>query len=360
MKTITNESGVFRITDTGELCGFECSPPYREFHGKIIDLLIPEGVCTLRENAFRGHSITAVKFPESLKILGTGKGGAFSRCSIDVVILPKSMELGPNAFSGSYIGKVTVPEDADPDMMRQVAHALRFVFTWDHFPWENKLMEGWPQEYVDIHKGKSEPRETWQHLTNDTGTYLVDSDGVLMDFVPTEGNIAASDHDSIQEVYWMHIPEGVTALFGGMVKLPNVCWELSFPKSLKHLGHNVFERCRLPDVILPENLELLGCYAFGDGYIHSLTIPGSLRESYFLMHTRQFKGCSIAEIRMPAEFGETLEEYCHYYCDHVTFGELEDAKLGRLCYVKDKAGKHTYGAATDQVMYRLLEAVLHK
>lgn len=130
MQEIRNETGIFAVTDTGELCSF--IPESKNVFGNIVwELHIPEGIRTLPENAFCGGSFHSVSLPDSLEVLGTGSGGAFSRCGLGQLTLPKKMLLGANAFSGSGIAKVSVPEDAEPEMMRQLAHALRFSFTWE-------------------------------------------------------------------------------------------------------------------------------------------------------------------------------------------------------------------------------------
>lgn len=134
MRTITNECGTFYVSDTDVLMKFECAqdnttrmiggPPsacFRYLH-------IPEGVRILPENAFRGCGITdELTFPDSLQVLGEGKGGAFSHCKLGEVTLPKCAEIGPNTFSGSDVGPAIIPDGADHQTMVRLAHALRFA-----------------------------------------------------------------------------------------------------------------------------------------------------------------------------------------------------------------------------------------
>ena len=136
MKQIKNESGIFCIDDSGVLFCYEHTPQndiYDDGFRKIGSLTIPEGIRKVSDNIFRGYDIGWVKLPVSLKCLGE------------------------NVFSGSHIGDIKLPEHPDPDMMRQLAHRLRFVHVWtDHF------IDRWSQEYKDIYMGKSEPRESWK------------------------------------------------------------------------------------------------------------------------------------------------------------------------------------------------------
>lgn len=102
MKTVTNETGTFYIDGNGVLLRYESTSQNKDCPHKgprnIINLTIPEGVQELSDNAFRGYDIfNDVKLPASLK------------------------RLGENVFSGSHIGGIALPENPDPDVMRQLA-----------------------------------------------------------------------------------------------------------------------------------------------------------------------------------------------------------------------------------------------
>ncbi len=118
--------------------------------------------------------------------------------------------LGVNALSGSHIRGVVLPNNPEPDMMRQLAHQMRFVHMWyDHF------IDIWSQEYKDIYMGKSEPGESWQRIYNDSGSFWIDSDGVLMDFSP---DIWSGSRNDRRIICTLNIPEGVTAIQYGMFR----------------------------------------------------------------------------------------------------------------------------------------------
>lgn len=169
MRMITNECGTFYVSDTGVLEKFACDPenaytirPTPECKA-LFELHIPEGVRVLPENAFRGYTVrNKLTFPDSLQVLGEGKGGAFSHCELGEVTLPKRAEIGPNTFSGSRIDAAKIPDGTDHQTMVKLARALRFTFNF-----YDNLAENWPREYADIYLGKSEPRENWKRLTNE-------------------------------------------------------------------------------------------------------------------------------------------------------------------------------------------------
>lgn len=313
---------------------FECDPenaysirPTPECRA-FFELHIPEGVRVLPENAFGGYTVhNKLTFPDSLQVLGEGKGGAFSHCELGEVTLPKRAEIGPNAFSGSRIDTVKIPDGADHQTTVKLAHALRFTYSF----WI-ELGKNWPQEYADIYYGKSEPPESWKRLINGSGTFSIDSDGVLMDFD------CASDNETESGMFRLNIPEGATAIPSEMFHNCRVLWDLTLPEFLRSIGcgsgfGNTFAGSLLPDVVLPKKLELIGMFAFGASRIGCLAIPGSLEDSLLWTGARQFKDSHVQQIRMPAKYRAVLEGHCKAW-NRFTGGELTDPELGRLCYVK--------------------------
>lgn len=158
----------------------------------------------------------------------------------------------------------------------------------------------------------------------------------------------------------LYIPEGVKVIPSATFADYTVLWEISFPKSLKYIGcansseqyqGNTFAHCRLPDVVLPENLELLGKYAFVACWIRSLTIPYSIRKNYSPVVVRHFKGCRMGEICVPAEFRDALEDHRNGR----SFGEMVDPELGQLCYVK-----LTHNELQDVEVYHVLSRFMER
>ncbi len=348
MSMIENESGRFYVDDCGTLQHFECgaknslSLPYSPESKSLFHLHIPEGICSLPTNAFRGFAVhNDVTFPDSLIAMNAG---AFSCCALGYMVLPKCAKLGTDVFSGSCIEKVTIPEGMDPERAQQAAHALRFTRSSNVF---NDLAKEWPSHYADIFYGRNESIEDWTQIRNSSGTFYLDSDGVLRDFCCAHNNYADRANISNTENVLLRliIPEGVKVIPGEMFARFSVLWELTFPKTLKCIGTvlkngNAFAHSTLPDVVLPEKLELLGNFAFGICTARSVTIPASLRGHLnYRGSVRDFKDSSIGEIRMPAEYRETLEDICKnswYSNDELEIGDMYDPKLGQLCYIKSK------------------------
>ena len=318
MKQITNETGTFYIDDSGVLLRYESTAKNFDDHDKgprnIVYLTIPEGVQELPDDAFQGYKILEVKLPASLK------------------------RLGENVFSSSHIEGVTLSETPDPDMMRQLAHRMRFVHTWN----ADFLVRDWSQEYKDIYMGKSEPRESWQYIYNDSGAFWVDSDGVLMDFSPN--NWFKPRNDKLV-LYELNIPEGVTAIPSEMFQEYVIHMQITFPKSLRCIGvgyggGSAFRYSWLPELVLPENLEALGDYAFATTVIPSVTIPYD-PEKILPLQARQFFGADIGELRVPVAYREALQG------DSWKDGhEMTDPVFGQLY-----CAKHTYGYGAEVMAY---------
>ena len=119
MKELKNKSGSFWVDDAGVLLRFDCAygnevgaassdSPVRQ----IYELHIPEGVTVLQEDAFREYDILwDLTLPDSLEVLGTGHGCAFSGSRLPEVRIPETLKtLGIYAFGSSCIHDLYLPE----------------------------------------------------------------------------------------------------------------------------------------------------------------------------------------------------------------------------------------------------------
>ena len=190
--------------------------------------------------------------------------------------------------------------------------------------------------------GKSEPRESWQRIYNDSGNFWVDSDGVLMDFAPSTWFRPRND---MQIIYDLNIPEGVKAIPCEMFKEYVIHGQITFPKSLRCIGvgygeGNAFRYSWLPDLVFPEKLEALGDYAFASTVIRSVTIPYD-PEKILPQPARQFFGADIGELRVPVKYRNVLQG--HSWKDG---HEMTDPVFGQLY-----CAKHTYGYGAEVMAY---------
>ncbi len=116
--------GKFIIDDIAWWCsldirGLYSNPIYYAKHiysdedTEITNLIIPEGVTSIGNNAFYGcEGITSVSFPSTLKSIGAS---AFASCTnIPSVVIPKDASIGESCFSYcSSLTSVTIPEGVE-------------------------------------------------------------------------------------------------------------------------------------------------------------------------------------------------------------------------------------------------------
>lgn len=118
---IENTSGLFGIDQDGVLQYFYCNPENQGIgctqEKPIVKVLaIPEGVEVIPDDSFRNYTVLwELSFPETLKAIGTGLGGAFSHCNLpDVTFGEKLEHLGHWSFTGSSLRSLRLRETHMP------------------------------------------------------------------------------------------------------------------------------------------------------------------------------------------------------------------------------------------------------
>ena len=272
-------------------------------------------------------------FPDSLVMMGKEWKGAFFRCKLDVIVLPENAWVGKREFAACHIRQVDAAKVKSPEMLCRLAHGLRFSHCYNL----DQPVENWPREYQNIYLGKSEPKESWTELRNESGAYWVDSDGVLMDFSRNrkKNYVKGAEQSTLLR---LNIPEGVTALrwelfSGGALAGITILEEMTLPDSLRYIGANVFANSHLPHVVLSPHLEVFGDFAFGASQIRSVTIRENMKGCLLPLHVREFRDVEIGEIRVPVKYREALKAACknQWGNDRYEIAELFDDRYGSLC-----------------------------
>lgn len=118
---IENTSGLFGIDQDGVLQYFYCNPENQGVGSTpekpvVKVLMIPEGVKVIPDDSFRNYTVLwELSFPETLKAIGAGLGGAFSHCNLPDVTFGEKLEyLGPWSFSGSSLRSMRLRETHMP------------------------------------------------------------------------------------------------------------------------------------------------------------------------------------------------------------------------------------------------------
>lgn len=182
-------------------------------------------------------------------------------------------------------------------------------------------------------------------IENECGKFHVDNNGILIKFEPSESNPIKDEQTTIQSNYTyttyhfidkLIIPEGVKGFRSNSFRSFRIN-NLKFPDSLESIGNEnhdwlteqscVFADCILKNVVIPENVRVLGNYAFGHSYIEELVLSHSIRSGY----GRQFKDGHILKLRLPEELKTIPHE------DEKNYGWMHwySAKVDKIEYYSE-------------------------
>lgn len=296
MRTITNSSGTFWVDAEGVLRKYECAegnffkplddPNYqKENHMEWLE--IPEGVTALPAGAFDGYKVFMhIKLPDSLTALGDSTGGVFRHCHCRELEVPKGITfVGEDSFFMSTFGTIRISDDMAEQTVQKLVHLFR-NHTYHYFLFYPvvKIRDLPPLQVPTI------------QLCNESGTFNVDKLGVLQSFCCSPDNNAdsCSERDT-KKLYTLHIPEGVTVLKEEAFRGYTVLYKMTLPDSLLLMGTGdgcVLADCKLPNVVIPKTLRILGDYAFGHSSLRSLRLPENAHWEY----ARQFKSGGIGTL----------------------------------------------------------------
>ena len=171
---------------------------------------------------------------------------------------------------------------------------------------------------------------------NETGLYECNEHGMLMKYYPSVDNLLSEhivrERYTFRDSYYspcvkrMIIPEGVKSLRDEFFRGGLVENELILPSTLTSIEYCVLADTHLSKVVLPDSLEMIGGFAFGNSIIEELVYP---RKIFDYPYMRQFKGSRIKHLFLPKEL----------FCS--VFGQ------------KDKARKtlQAYDATIDNIHY---------
>lgn len=148
-------------------------------------------------------------------------------------------------------------------------------------------------------------------LKNESGVFECNDEGKLLRFYPDSQNLL--DEAKVRETYTfgksyykpcihsLIIPEGVTSLEHEFFRGGLVQDVIQLPSTLVSLGDKwnpgVFSDSCLPEIVIPDNVNSIGEFAFGNSRIKSLRLSRVFESEYL----RQFKGAYIGTLFLPEE-----------------------------------------------------------
>ena len=148
-------------------------------------------------------------------------------------------------------------------------------------------------------------------ISNESGVFECNDEGKLLRFYPDSQNLL--DEAKVRETYTfgksyykpcihsLIIPEGVTSLEHEFFRGGLVQDVIQLPSTLVSLGDKwnpgVFSDSCLPEIVIPDNVNSIGEFAFGNSRIKSLRLSRVFESEYL----RQFKGAYIGTLFLPEE-----------------------------------------------------------
>jgi len=179
--------------------------------------------------------------------------------------------------------------------------------------------------YVSIHPDEYDPSYLYKNiyahkmiLKNETGLFECNADDKLLSYYPSINVLMEKtevrEHYTYRDSYYrpcvhsMIVPEGVTSFCrdffrGGMIE-----GDLVLPQTLKMIGTEiddcVFADSSIGRIILPNTIESIGAFAFGNSKIVEFVYPDKIIE---LQYARQFKGTNINKLLLPQSVFDYLQ-----------------------------------------------------
>ncbi len=282
---------------------------------QIYEMIIPEGVEEIADNAFEGLvTLNKLKLPSTLKRIGNR---AFADCTaLAEVTLPKDLErIGTDCFNGcGQLTKINLPKG----ITEIPAGAFRNCAALKQATLQNAAIVrigdfafAGCKALTSFQMGKG--LET-------IGVFAFQDAGLKNAQVPdtvTEigaGAFAGSDITSLT------LPKGLTEI---PMDLCSMCWELKsvkIPAEVRAIGNGAFMYCRsLNGLNLPEGLETIGEGAFMQ-YVQNV-------QYYYSMSGGKKRYTSLSSIKFPASL-KTIGKNAFVACD--ALGQVTFAKGSQL------------------------------
>lgn len=188
------------------------------------DVIIPESVTKIGEDAFSGCIIKKIEIPKSITKIANG---AFSQCkNLSEVVLPDTLtEIGSRAFSDC----TSLTEIALPNSLTKIG--------------------------VNAFFSTSLKSITIPESVTDIGEYAF---------------------STCQNLTKIEIPKNVTKLTRTFYNCTSLT-DVKLPEGLKEIGSGTFNKCtNLENIEIPAGVTKLGAWAFSETKIKSLTIPSGV------------------------------------------------------------------------------------
>lgn len=257
------KDGVLCITGTGAMYDFVFeSSPWYEYRNQITEIILPEGLTRIGNDAFRGlNKVQTVSIPDSVTEIGAC---AFIDSGLTNISLHEGLlVIGESAFQGTRLTSVDIPD------------SVATIGAWAFH--QNSLESLYiPAGVTEIGRAAFSDNTKLQTITVDSenANFVADASGVL--YSKDMATLYQCPGGFSGEYV---IPEGVTTLescaFDGCAGLTKV----TIPDSVMHMPwQSTFGGCvGLTELILPDGITRLEyAFAFGDENLARVKLPEQL------------------------------------------------------------------------------------
>lgn len=184
-----------------------------------------------------------------------------------------------------------------------------------------------------IRKTLFKPTLERKELENDSGTFVcnrnrINGELTLLEFIPNKTNLV-ENQDSKFVVRNLIIPYGIHHFCDDCLRGICVTDEFKMPDTIISIGsmdggasHGcVFADSDLPEVVIPQTIETIGIFAFGNSKIKKLVLPPGNASLY----ARQFKDAHIATLCVSRDEWEHsgYNSYIYNFFVHAKYDKLE-------------------------------------
>lgn len=190
----------------------------------ITEINLPSTVKSVGQSAFAGTNITSMTFPDSVKTIG---GAVFGRCT---------------KLKTVYIGSGVTSINGTYNMFRNCESVLESIIV-------------------------SEQNENFKSVNNailskdGTRLYRANAQGEIPEGVSIIEDYAFENNAALTS---LKIPEGVLYIFRGAFSNCINLTKIELPQTLKTIAAYVFENTSIKDIVIPQNVFNISCWAFDE------------------------------------------------------------------------------------------------